>query len=156
MRFACLFLLYTAFGPVSRRQPLVRSLSRRRHGTQLLRAAANGRHPRGHHRFPGKRQKPGFTRLPASRTSLTSAAKSSPTSSTTWPRAKTIVDRERLYASFGARPPAREQGEGLVTKRLRGAAAHRRARWVLGQVRGVLPLPPPFSRRSSRSHLWDG
>ena len=38
--------------------------------------------------------------------------------------------------------PALEQGEGLDTKRLRGAAAHRRARWVLGQVRGVLPLPP--------------
>ena len=40
----CLFiLLYTAFVG-------------RRHGTQLLRAAANGRHPRGHHRLPWKRQ----------------------------------------------------------------------------------------------------
>ena len=53
--------------------------------------------------FLGKRQEPGLPRSPASRTSSTSAAKSSPTSSTTWPRAKTIVARERLYASFGAR-----------------------------------------------------
>ena len=109
--FFCYFLLYTVFGPVSRRQPLVRSLSRRRHGAQLLRS----RCPRGHHRFPGKRQEPGLLDdpLPAQRNPVPHPHPRVRVQRRSW----TESDSMRALARGGHRgaTPAREQGEGLVS-----------------------------------------
>ena len=84
----CLFLLGTTFCPASRCQPFACSLFRRRHGTKLPCAAAK--------RQASTRTIIAFLGNDKNRvhsiTRFTSATKSSPASSTLWPRAKTIAD----------------------------------------------------------------